>query len=73
VTIGDRDYIAWHCRPTYLMIFLMLVHTEPCYFHADTSLLACGDPEIRRFLSISFEVPEPCEQYPLRQGPEVAG
>lgn len=73
VTIGDRDRVAWHCDPAYLMIFLMLVRTEPCYFHADTSLLACGDPEIRRFLSISFDVPTPCRRYPLGRVPEVAG
>lgn len=73
VDIGGRSYRAWHCDPSYLMIYLMLEGSEPCYFHAETSLLACGIPGIRRFLSISFGEPTPCEHYPLDFGPEIVG
>lgn len=73
VDIGGRGYHAWHCDPSYLMIYLMLERSEPCYFHAETSLLACGVPEVRRFLSIGFGELTPCEQYRLHTGPEIVG
>lgn len=62
LSIGGRREVAWHCDPGYLMIYRMLMRVEPVYFHAETSLLACGAPEKRRFLSISFEEPGPCER-----------
>lgn len=53
---------VWHCDHGYLMVYLMLKSCGPVHYHAETSLLVAGAPEIRRFLSVGRDGPTPCRR-----------